>query len=1099
MLAFDSRAMVARGLEVSPVRHRRWLFLVAAVLLVVVAVSLYWLPEIVRRVAIARVHALTGRPVAIERVDVSLLRGRFTVHGFRLMEPDGQTPLADFQRLDLRVNLPSFLIGHVWIREMTLSDSTVRVVRQAANVFNVSDLIRGSGGSNRPLDVTVDHFVLARGTVVLEDRALPQPRTWTSERITIDARNVSTRRSDGRASGSAVTAGATTTVDVKNLRLAPIHVDAVLAVQGLDLTVAQIYLPPDRFLVDRGRANMSITATVDASDGIRADATGQFADVAVLQPDGRETIAAVPQFTTRVTGFGFRDGALRLGMLALDGSLKVRDPLAKRGDRMQHAEIRGNIADLSWPATTPGRIDIVSTIQGGGELAVTGTLDAPPAPSRLRLRLAKFDVTPWAQLIPIAGRVSGVAEGDLRIDEPLAAGIPTRVQGSVAVNRLGIADANGQVMGAQRIEASGLEIEWPKRIGVTRVLVSGPRGIVERTRAGDFPLRDILRPAASRAPSPTTSASRAQSAVSTPPLVVEVGEIVIRDGAVAWRDLAVTPPARLDVANMTGRLTGVGWPLHGPVGVQMAVRPPGGGDMRVSGRVALEPLGADLRVVAHNADLAPYRPYMQTSARLSGAADLDLAVVVPSLAEPRGTARGSLGLSRLDVRDSERTVMRVERALATSVDVDWPARVDVGRLALTQPWLLLERDEKGGMPLRTLLPASSAGVAPAASGATGPSVSDNTPTDTTPTAITVKQISVERGGMRIVDRAVSPPFAVDLRGATAHVQDLGTATTKPARLDVNGEVGSGSALSLRGTLGALGGPLKLNVNGELREFAVPRANPYVLEHAGWKSTAGRLTTTLQCTIDGDALSAKTNIRLSQLRLVRATEQDGAQSRIGLPLGMLTSLMKNKRGDINVSLPVGGRLNDPRFEFREAIWSAVRSVAINAIALPVSWIGRVHFSQDSRIERIEVDPLPFEPGTPTLTAEGRARLTRVAAFLEQLPEVKMAVTPVISAQDISELKRQGVLPDTPETDRDDGNTKPPAATTKLAKERVDVVRSTIKEAGIDGGRLTEMKLVRQDDRPSQVALNVVEPETPRPSKVRDTIDRLRGLITGDAQD
>src|SRR5438309_9139554 len=36
-----------------------------------------------------------------------------------------------------------------------------------------------------------------------------------------------------------------------------------------------------------------------------------------------------------------------------------------------------------------------------------------------------------------------------------------------------------------------------------------------------------------------------------------------------------------------------------------------------------------------------------------------------------------------------------------------------------------------------------------------------------------------------------------------------------------------------------------------------------------------------------------------------------RSRIGLPLGMIVALMKDRRGDIRLSLPVGGRLSDPR--------------------------------------------------------------------------------------------------------------------------------------------------------------------------------------------
>ena len=43
-------------------------------------------------------------------------------------------------------------------------------------------------------------------------------------------------------------------------------------------------------------------------------------------------------------------------------------------------------------------------------------------------------------------------------------------------------------------------------------------------------------------------------------------------------------------------------------------------------------------------------------------------------------------------------------------------------------------------------------------------------------------------------------------------------------------------------------------------------------------------------------------------------------------------MKDRRGDITLAFPVGGRLSDPRFDFRDAIWGAVRTVAINAVTL-----------------------------------------------------------------------------------------------------------------------------------------------------------------------
>ena len=384
----------------------------------------------------------------------------------------------------------------------------------------------------------------------------------------------------------------------------------------------------------------------------------------------------------------------------------------------------------------------------------------------------------------------------------------------------------------------------------------------------------------------------------------------MRNGALTWRDQTVSPAARLDVSSIDASVTGIGWPLRGPAGVRLALRPPGGGQLHVTGRVGLDPLSADLRLVAKNAELAPYQPYLPTTARVSGAADLDLAVVMPRLTESRATARGHAALSRVDVRDRERTVMRVERATATALEVDWPGRIAVARLALAQPWILVERDDKGALPLRALL-TSRPDTRTDRGAAGNPGVvtaSETTQTDATALVATVNQVSVDGGGARVVDRAVSPAFAMDLQRVAIRLEGLSTAPAKPARVSLTGQLGPSATVGLRGTLRAMGGPLWVDVTGDVRGVAIPRANPYLLQQGGWKTTDGQLTSEFRCRLDGDALSARTDIRLSRLQVVRAAAEDGAQARIGLPLGLLTALLKDPRGDIKVSVPVGGRLN-----------------------------------------------------------------------------------------------------------------------------------------------------------------------------------------------
>ena len=289
-------------------KSRRSLIVISGVLLLLlvgVAATLYALPTLTRRVAVARLHAITKRPVTIDRVDVKLLSGRITIHGLRVAEPDGGTPFADCELLDARLNLLSLARGHIWVRELVLRKPTLRIVRLERR-FNFSDLFEGAETTQKRLDVTVDRFALVDGTVAFEDRALPERRTWTSDDIQIEAHNVSTLRDDGTVVASSITAGAPNLVQIEQFRLYPIHLKATVTVKGLDLALARLYLPADAPVVlDRGRASSILNVTFDARDEVRADLNGELEDLVLVKPGEREPVTRIPKLTTRLTDLTF--------------------------------------------------------------------------------------------------------------------------------------------------------------------------------------------------------------------------------------------------------------------------------------------------------------------------------------------------------------------------------------------------------------------------------------------------------------------------------------------------------------------------------------------------------------------------------------------------------------------------------------------------------------------------------------------------------------------------------------------------------------------------------------------------------------------------
>jgi hypothetical protein len=391
---------------------------------------------------------------------------------------------------------------------------------------------------------------------------------------------------------------------------------------------------------------------------------------------------------------------------------------------------------------------------------------------------------------------------------------------------------------------------------------------------------------------------------------------------------------------------------------------------------------------------------------------------------------------------------------------------------------------------------------------------------TRPLAVEVGRIVVSRGAARFVDRTVSPAYAEDLSALDVEVANLTTAASTPAKLRLTSKVGPTGAFEVSGTVAAFGGPLAADLDAKLRDFTVARVNPYLERYVAWNARAGRLFLDQRVRVRGDALDARNEVRLVQLRVERAAgDHDEARQRIGLPLGMIVALMKNNRGEITMTLPVGGRLDDPRFGVKEAIWGAVRAIAIKTITLPVSWIGRVHFTRDSKIADITVDPAVFEAGKTAPTAGGREQVGRVVEFLQRMPDSRMVITPVITVGDLDALRQEEARA---MIDKDGAprvfaarfpgreapasveaivaavaaDLEPPeAAAHKLAKDRLAAVRTAIKDAGVDPERVQANKDTEGLEAPEggRVEFGLTDTLKPKRHLLAELLHKLKTLL------
>jgi hypothetical protein len=141
--------------------------------------------------------------------------------------------------------------------------------------------------------------------------------------------------------------------------------------------------------------------------------------------------------------------------------------------------------------------------------------------------------------------------------------------------------------------------------------------------------------------------------------------------------------------------------------------------------------------------------------------------------------------------------------------------------------------------------------------------------------------------------------------------------------------------------------------------------------------------------------------------VASRSGDEVRERVGVPFGLLVSLLKNARGEIRLSVPVSGDLASRELDLTDACWAAVRETAVSVMALPVSWVGKIFYTEDARIETVRIWPVYFEAGTTQFVRGFDRHADRLATFLRDAPGVTLAMKPVHTVEDIVALKRQAV--------------------------------------------------------------------------------------------
>ncbi len=560
-----------------------------------------------------------------------------------------------------------------------------------------------------------------------------------------------------------------------------------------------------------------------------------------------------------------------------------------------------------------------------------------------------------------------------------------------------------------QVDVSGAAFSYANReLKIKELSATGAQVQVRREPDGSINLmRQIAALRAARKEAASAPAAPAADRAGAAPFVVRIDSMRVSEAAVIVEDRAVAPVARFELKPVA--LTVSGWSTDAKAKVridgELAINQQG--RLQMNGQAQLEPLAADVAVKLSDFALPALQPYVALVASMtlhSGRLGVSgrASYAASSDASPAIRFNGEVDVADLRMTDH---LVNQDFAKWKSLNVagiefsQAPDRLTIDRITARQPYarVVIAKDQ-------TLNVANVLRVQPRSrdSEASGPPARDAAAKrkpaargPALPFPVRIKSVRIIDGLADFADYAIEPSFATAITELNGSVTGLSSDPASRAKVRLAGKVDKYAPVDISGEVNLLAAAKYTDVAMNFRNMELTTFNPYSGKFAGYSISKGKLTTELKYKVEDRALNAEHHVIVDNLEFGEKTDSKDAAP---IPLKLAVALLKDRRGVIDLELPVRGTLDDPTFRLAPIIWKAVLGLLTKIVTAPFAALGGGE----------DLAYVDFPAGAATLPASEQQKLEKLAKGLIERPQLRLDVPlPMVGAQDSEALARKAL--------------------------------------------------------------------------------------------
>lgn len=255
------------------------------------------------------------------------------------------------------------------------------------------------------------------------------------------------------------------------------------------------------------------------------------------------------------------------------------------------------------------------------------------------------------------------------------------------------------------------------------------------------------------------------------------------------------------------------------------------------------------------------------------------------------------------------------------------------------------------------------------------------PPETAQKIVKIERVVLQGGTVNFSDNYIKPNFTMNMLEIGGRVTGLSSEETKMADVELRGKLENYAPLEITGRINPLRDDLFIDLTISFKDMDLSPLTPYSGKYLGYTIEKGKLALNLQYLIEKKKLDAKNKILLDQFTLGSQVDSPDATK---LPVKLAIALLKNRRGEIDLNIPVSGQIDDPEFSIGRIILKILVNLLVKAATSPFALLGAL-FGGGEELSYVE-----FDSGVHDLNEQGIKKVDTLVKALNDRPALKLDI-------------------------------------------------------------------------------------------------------------